>query len=52
MLSNLYAPIYVFRYDEFYQTVFILAKNSFDQEIQVVIFPNGILRFIDDDTQL
>lgn len=52
MLSNLYQPIYIFRYDPTFKTVFVLARNQNDEELQIVIFPNGIWRFIDDETRL
>ena len=54
MLSNLYQVIYLFRYDLKHKTVFILAKNQNDndEELQIIIFANGIWRFIDDETRL
>lgn len=52
MLSNLYQQIYLFRYDSNYKTIFILARNDNNEELQIVIFANGIWRFIDDETQL
>ncbi len=52
MLSNLYQQIYLFRYDSNFKTIFILARNENNEELQVVIFANGIWRFIDDETQL
>ncbi|HEY9704038.1 MAG TPA: hypothetical protein V6C58_16430 [Allocoleopsis sp.] len=52
MLSNLYLAIYLFRYDPNLKTVFILAKNPNNDELQIIIFPNGIWRFIDDETKL
>jgi hypothetical protein len=54
MLSNLYQAIYLFRYDSKLKTVFILAKNQndIDKELQIIIFANGIWRFIDDETRL
>lgn len=49
LLSNLYLSIEIFRYDEAYmKTIFILAKNNFDEEIQVVIYPDGEWTFIYD----
>jgi hypothetical protein len=52
MLSNLYRTIHIFRYDQTYKTVFILAKNPNNEELQIVIYPNGLWRFIDDETRL
>ncbi|MDJ0580688.1 MAG: hypothetical protein QNJ66_11780 [Crocosphaera sp.] len=52
MLSNLYQQIYLFRYDSNFKTIFILTRNENDEELQIVIFSNGIWRFIDDETQL
>ena len=52
MLSNLYQVIYLFRYDPNLKTVFILAKNQNNDELQIIIFSNGIWRFIDDETRL
>ncbi|MDJ0662887.1 MAG: hypothetical protein QNJ42_25870 [Crocosphaera sp.] len=52
MLSNLYQQIYLFRYDSNFKTIFILTRNENDEELQIVIFANGIWRFIDDETQL
>ncbi|MGK7892193.1 MAG: hypothetical protein AB4372_00675 [Xenococcus sp. (in: cyanobacteria)] len=52
MLSDLYQPIYLFRYDINFKTIFILARNQNNEEIQIVIFANGIWRFIDDETRL
>ncbi len=52
MLSNLYRTIHIFRYDQSFKTVFILTKNQSGEELQIVIFPNGLWRFIDDETRL
>lgn len=52
MLSNLYQAIHLFRYDSKLKTVFILAKNQNDEELPIIIFSNGIWRFIDDETRL
>ena len=52
MLSNFYQTIHLFRYDDSFKTVFILARNQRDEETQVIIFDNGIWRFIDDETRL
>lgn len=52
MLSNLYSTIHLFRYDPNYKTVFILARNQFDEEMEIIILPNGLWRFIDNETQL
>ncbi len=52
MMSNLYHQIYLFRYDSNFKTIFILTRNENDEELQIVIFANGIWRFIDDETQL
>lgn len=43
--------IHIFRYDQTYKTVFILAKNQNNEELQIVIFPNGLWRFINDETR-
>ncbi|MGB5768940.1 MAG: hypothetical protein WBM32_03585 [Crocosphaera sp.] len=52
MLSNLYQQIYLFRYDSNFKTIFLLARSENNEELQIVIFANGIWRFIDDETEL
>ena len=52
MLSNLYQAIHLFCYDHKLKIVFILAKNQNNEELQIIIFSNGIWRFIDDETKL
>lgn len=52
MLSNLYRTIHLFRYDQNFRTIFILTKSLNNEELQIVILPNGLWRFIDDETQL
>jgi hypothetical protein len=52
MLSDCYAIILMFRYDEITQTFFLLAENQRKEELQAVIFSNGEWRFIDDNTRL
>ncbi|MEG3437517.1 hypothetical protein V0288_10340 [Pannus brasiliensis CCIBt3594] len=52
LLSNLYQPIYLFRYDYTFRTIFILTKNCGEEELQIVILPDGLWRFIDDTMRL
>jgi hypothetical protein len=46
-LSNGYQPIYLFRYDQYERTVFILAGVT--ESLEIVIFPDGVWRFSDDE---
>lgn len=52
MFSNYYSSIQIFRYEERQKTIFILAENQRQEELQIVIYPNGRWRFIDDETRL
>lgn len=52
MLSNYSTDIQVFRYDRKTKTVFILAHNNRQEELEIIVFFNGAWRFIDDETEL
>lgn len=45
MLSNAYCPIYVFRYDESTNSVYVLA--GVNEGIEIIISSNGIWELID-----
>jgi hypothetical protein len=47
MLSNGYQPIYVFRYNQNTETVFILAGVT--ESLEILIFSNGQWSFNDDE---
>ena len=49
-LSNLYQPLYLFRYDDKTAEVFILA--GLNENIEIRVFANGLWRFTDDETEL
>lgn len=51
-LSNCLTTIEIFRYDNRGKYIYIMAANQLGQILQVVIYPNGRLRFIDDETRL
>ena len=44
MLSNCYKDIHLFRFDAQTGDVFILAG----QELQIIVFPTGIWRFVNE----
>ncbi|WP_366146293.1 hypothetical protein [Crocosphaera sp.] len=43
-LSNLLQPIYVFRYDNTFKTVYILAGDT--ETIEILVYANGNWRFV------
>ena len=47
-LSNLYQPVWLFRYDPEIEEVFILA--GVNEGIQIRVFSNGSWRFTDEQT--
>lgn len=46
MLSNLYQDIHLFRFEETTGDVFILAGTN--DEIEIIVAPNGLWRFLDE----
>jgi hypothetical protein len=43
-LSNLLQPVYVFRYDATFKTVYILAGET--ETIEILVYSNGNWRFV------
>ena len=50
MLSNCLQTIHVFRFDEKTGEIFVLA--GVHENIEIVIYRNGLWEFIDDQTEL
>ena len=51
-LSDKFCTVEVFRYDRKQERVYILAKNTLGEELQILVFKNGQWRFITDETRL
>ncbi len=49
-LSNGFQVIHVFRYDSTRKVVYILAGAN--ESLQIIIPPNGLWEFINDETEL